>query len=168
MSRLLAAALTCVALAWLALLLLAPFVPREASLVYHFASGVCHQRPERSFSLAGAQLPVCARCFGLYASGALAAAAAHLRLRASARQARGPAVLTPRAARILFAAAAAPTVVTVAAEWVGVASPSNLARAVASIPLGAAAGWIFVRMLLAEAEHVRTERSERRSASAAK
>ena len=34
---------------------------------------ICHQRPERSFHLAGAQLPVCARCLGLYAGGAAGA-----------------------------------------------------------------------------------------------
>ncbi len=163
MHRALPAALTAVAVVWLGLLLLAPLVPREASLVYQFASGVCHQRPERSFSLAGAQLPVCARCFGLYLSGAIAAAAAYLaRLRRPA-SARLRLTASARQARILFAVAAAPTVLTVAAEWIGIASPSNLARAVASLPLGAAAGWLFVRMLLAEAgRHPRTERSERR------
>ncbi len=150
MHRVLPAALTAAALVWLALLLFAPFVPRHTSLVYQFASGVCHQRPERSFSLAGTQLPVCARCVGLYLSGAIAAAAAWL--------GSGGAGLSPRHARILFAAAAAPTVLTVGAEWIGLASPSNLARAIASLPLGAAAGWLFVRMLLAEASGRREQR----------
>ncbi len=38
-----------------------------------FAAGglICHQRPERSFFLDGQQFPVCARCTGLYLSGAL-------------------------------------------------------------------------------------------------
>jgi uncharacterized membrane protein len=159
MPRVLPVALTAVALVWLALLLLAPFAPREAALVYQYASGVCHQKPERSFRLAGTPLPVCARCFGLYASGAAAAAAAML-----ARGRPGGTVPGRRAARLVLAAAALPTVVTVAAEWIGVASPSNLTRAIASLPLGAAAGWLFVRMLLAEARHLRTERG----ASAAK
>ena len=142
MHRVLPAALTAVALVWLALLLLAPLVPREAALVYRYASGVCHQRPERSFRLAGRPLPVCARCFGLYASGAIAAAVA-MGVRAS----RDGVIPGPRTARIVFAVAAAPTVLTVAAEWIGLAPFSNLARAVASVPLGAAAGWLFVRML---------------------
>ncbi len=160
MHRVLPAALTAAALVWLALLLLAPFVPRQASIVYQFASGVCHQRPERSFSLAGTPLPVCARCLGLYLSGAIAAAAAWLGLRptASARQARLRPTASARQARVLFAAAAAPTVLTVGAEWIGLASPSNLARAIASLPLGAAAGWLFVRMLLAEAAGRRERR----------
>ena len=42
-------------------------------VVLIFAAGglVCHQRPERSFFVDGHQLPVCARCTGLYLSGAL-------------------------------------------------------------------------------------------------
>lgn len=144
MPRLLAAALTTAALAWIVLLLASPLVPRRFALVYQFASGICHQRPERSFHLAGAPLPVCARCFGLYLSGAIAAGGALLLGR------RGASAAT-RTVRIVFAAAAAPTVLTVAAEWLGLASPSNLARALAGLPLGAAAGWLFVRMLLFEA-----------------
>ena len=45
------------------------------------AGRVCHQRPERSFHVAGVQLPVCARCTGLYVSGAAGALAALARLR---------------------------------------------------------------------------------------
>src|SRR5262245_32312506 len=41
-----------------------------ASLIYLAGSVVCHQRPERSFHLAAVQLPVCARCTGLYLGGA--------------------------------------------------------------------------------------------------
>ena len=41
---------------------------------YAAGSIVCHQIPERSFHIAGVQLPVCARCTGLYA-GALAGVA---------------------------------------------------------------------------------------------
>ena len=33
---------------------------------------ICHQNPERSLTLAGATLPLCARCFGLYAGFGLA------------------------------------------------------------------------------------------------
>lgn len=145
MPRVLAAALTGAALAWVILLLAAPLAPRESVLVYALAGEVCHQRADRSFHLAGAPLPVCARCFALYASGAAAAAIAWLlgRWNATAPGAR--------AARLLFAAAAAPTVVTVALERLGLAAPSNLARALSALPLGAVAGWLFVRALLAEA-----------------
>src|SRR5262245_11882327 len=40
-------------------------------LVYGIGSGICHQLPERSFYLWGRQLPVCARCAGIYAGAAL-------------------------------------------------------------------------------------------------
>ena len=161
MHRLLPAALTGVAVVWLALLLLAPVMPRQAAVVYELGGRVCHQRPERSFHLAGIQLPVCARCLGLYASGTMAAAAAWLVTR------RTGTVPDARAARLLFAVAAAPTMLTVALEWLGLIDPSNLARALASLPLGGAAGWLFVRMLLVE-PRPRTERSGPRSASGAK
>ena len=145
MRRVLPAALTVAATVWLTLLVTAPSFPREMAVVYQFAGRVCHQRPERSFHLAGGQLPVCARCFGLYASGAIAAVAAWL-------STRGPRVLiTAGTARLAFAAAALPTVFTVALEWLRLAHPSNTARAIAALPLGAVAGWIFVRMLLIEA-----------------
>jgi uncharacterized membrane protein len=155
--RLLPAALTGAAVAWVALLLVAPVMPRESAIVYELGGRVCHQRPERSFHLGGVQLPVCARCLGLYASGAAAAVAAWL------VTLRSGGVPGSRGARLLFALAAAPTVATVALEWLGLISPANLTRAVASLPLGGAAGFLFVRMLLAEARP-RTERS----ASAAK
>ena len=64
-------------------LLLAPVAaarPQASSLGYGYAfvmyaasSLICHQRPERSFYLLGAQLPVCARCMGIYAGAAVAA-----------------------------------------------------------------------------------------------
>ncbi|MBU6997442.1 MAG: DUF2085 domain-containing protein [Theionarchaea archaeon] len=34
--------------------------------MYLFFSPVCHQLPQRSFHIAGHQLPVCARCTGIY------------------------------------------------------------------------------------------------------
>ena len=42
-----------------------PFV----SPVYYFYGHVCHQIAERSFSLAGQPLAVCARCLGIYVGG---------------------------------------------------------------------------------------------------
>ena len=142
MHRVLPAALSAGASIWLLLLLAAPL---ESALVFIYDIGarICHQRPERSFHLAGVPLPVCARCFGLYLSGAAGAVAA-----SAAR--RSPRSIDARRARLVFAVAALPTLTTVAIEWLGLAIPSNIVRAVASLPLGAAAGWIFVRMLRAE------------------
>lgn len=149
MSRLLAVALTAASVAWVALLIAAPLVLARApgspsiAVLYTAAGLVCHQRPERSFAIAGTQLPVCARCLGLYAAGAAGAVAA---LAVGARRLRGGS----RAVRVALALAAAPTIVTVVVEWVALAVPSNAVRAVAALPLGAAAGWIFVQLLLDE------------------
>src|SRR5262245_24389943 len=46
-----------------------------SAAVYQIGSLVCHQLPNRSFHFWGAQLPVCARCTGLYVGAALAALA---------------------------------------------------------------------------------------------
>lgn len=113
-----------------------PGIATPAAIVYAGSSRICHQRPERSFHLAGVQLPVCARCVGLYASGALGALVAW-------RGARRPAARH----RTLLLAAAAPTALTWTIEAAGLAGFSNTARALAALPLGAAAGWVFVEML---------------------
>ena len=98
-----AAGVTCAAVVWLTLILTSPValsrgrLPALTLAVYQAGSLVCHQRPERSFHLAGVQLPVCARCFGLYLSGA-----AGLTVASRSRRA-----LSARAARTLLALAAA-------------------------------------------------------------
>ena len=146
MQRLLPAALAAAAFFWLAMLVIAPYAvssgeaPVAGALIYRAGAVVCHQRADRSFHLAGLQLPVCARCTGLYASGAVAALAAWM----------GFPVL-PRRTRLMLLLAALPTAITVALEWWGVAQFSNSTRALASVPLGGAAAWIFVRTLRAEA-----------------
>lgn len=142
MSRLLAVGLTGVAVFWAALIFAAPLALRSAtaggpvSALYAASSRICHQRPERSLSVAGLQMPVCARCSGLYVSAALGTLLAWPRRRGSAP--------VPRS--LLFAAAL-PTAVTFALEVTGVMRFSNVMRAVAALPLGAFAGWLFVRML---------------------
>lgn len=141
--RTLAAALTIAAIAWLATILAAPYAIRahsaapvtSAAVAYRCASFICHQRPERSFHLAGIQLPVCARCFGLYLSGAIGAVAGW----AGARRLRD--------ARTLLVVTAIPTALTWSLEMAGLAHPSNTVRAVSALPLGAAVGWVLVRML---------------------
>ena len=143
--RLLAVLLTSAAVLWMAAIFLAPAGVRDggprllAAGVYGAAALVCHQRPERSFHLDSVKLPVCARCTGLYVSGALGALIAWL----------GRATV-PRHARMNLVAAAIPTALTVAAEWLQIASPDNVARAAAALPLGALAAWMFVRLLRAE------------------
>jgi uncharacterized membrane protein len=146
MPRLLPGALAAAALLWLALLVTAPFAisagtaPAAGALLYRAGAIVCHQRPDRSFYLAGLPLAVCARCTALYAAGAVAAALALT----------GRAVM-PRRMRATLIAAALPTAITVALESSGLAEFPNGTRALSALPLGFAAGWIFVRMSKAEA-----------------
>jgi uncharacterized membrane protein len=146
MSRWLAAGLAIVSTVWVVIVLVAPFALADgwpaAWLVYHAASGICHQRPERSFHLADVAMPVCARCFGLYVSGSMGALAAWLPLRLTDASAGR--------ARILLAVAALPTIVSWGLEWFGVMSISSAVRAVAAVPLGAGVGWLLVRSLRAE------------------
>ncbi len=148
MSRL-AIVLTAGAFVWAALLLLAPGAAAHGVsspfvlLIYEAAGLVCHQRPERSFHLSGVPLPVCARCFGLYASGAVGALFAWV----AAPDTRA---VPSHRARLLLGAAAVPTVATVAVEWLQLGHPSSAARAVAALPLGAASGWLTVTLLRGE------------------
>jgi uncharacterized membrane protein len=145
-ARVIALILTAGAALWMAALIAAPLAAAHADtsaaafLIYRAAALVCHQNPDRSFHLLDVPMPVCARCAGLYASGMVAACLAWF----------GPPSVSRRTP-VLLALAAAPTVITVAIEWTGLAHPGNGGRAVASLTLGAAAGWVFVRMLRAEA-----------------
>lgn len=111
-----------------------------AALVYAVGSRVCHQRTERSFHLAGAQLPVCARCTALYLAGLLGCALALW-------QVAGP--CDAAGARARLACAAVPSLLTLVVEWSGVADPGNLTRAVAALPLGAALAWLSAAALRA-------------------
>ena len=132
------------AVAWLALLVAAPWLPVIATaLTYAFGSLICHQIPERSFYLGTIQLPVCARCLGIYAGFAAAASLTILRhpVPGSDPTSRG---LTPR--QILIAGAM-PTAVTWLVEWAGVWQTSNAERAVAGAPLGIAVGVMVIGAL---------------------
>jgi uncharacterized membrane protein len=114
-----------------------PLVSFTAAGIYAAGSRVCHQRPERSFRIGGGPMPVCARCTGLYLS---AAAAAPLALLLA-----GP--LAVRRARVMVLLASLPTLLTWGAEVAGLAHPSNLSRAAAAVPLGAAAAWLVIGIL---------------------
>lgn len=124
---------------WVAALVAAPLAartwPMVAAVVYAIGALICHQQPDRSFHVAGAQLPVCARCFGLYAGAALGAIGWWGWRLAGASRTQVPA---PGAR--LVALAAVPTGVTVAGALTGLGDPSNLWRALLAVPLGAAAG----------------------------
>ena len=113
--------------------------PVLGAAVHRVGALVCHQRPERSFLSNGRPFAVCARCTGLYLSGALGALIGWIGL-----------ARTPRHIRRMLVVAALPTAATVAVEGVGLNGLSNPIRAVAGLPLGATAGWLFVHMLRAE------------------
>lgn len=133
--------------AWLLLIIAAPVVAsrgpargwlfRAAALSYLGGGVVCHQRPERSFHLAGSQMPVCARCTGLYAAAPFGLAAALLPVSARLRRATHPA-----RARWLLLAALAPIAFSVAAEWGGLRAPSNVERFLTGLPAGFVVAWI--------------------------
>lgn len=141
MPRLLAVALTVGSAAWVAILLAAALVPDPgfAPAVHQFAAAICHQRPERSFAVDARTLAVCARCLALYVAGAAGALAGWIGGRSA-----------PRHARVLLFVTAAPTIATIPIEWLGFSPLSNVIRAAAAVPFGAAAGWSFVRALRAE------------------
>jgi uncharacterized membrane protein len=103
-----------------------------ALVIYAIGAVICHQRPERSFHLWGSQLPVCARCTGIYL-GAAAAAVVSLMRRPSLR---------PAASRALLIVAALPTLATLAYEWTTAQMPPNGVRAATGAVLGAALAWI--------------------------
>lgn len=127
---------------WIALLVAAPVLPASVGVVvYAIGSLICHQLPERSFHLAGSQLPVCARCLGIYVG--LSSGAAFTWMRASDERSTSA---YARSVRRFAALAAAPTAVTVALESIGAWQPANLTRAVAGLPLG-----FFIGLVVANA-----------------
>jgi uncharacterized membrane protein len=140
-------AVAAAALAWAAALIAAPVLPVPiAGTLYAFCSLICHQLPARSFHVAGAQLPVCARCFGIYA-GAAAALVAALPLVRSRQPSPGPsaAMFSARDPRHLIVAGAVPTAVTVILESAGIWSTSNVVRAATGALLGAALAWTLAQ-----------------------
>jgi uncharacterized membrane protein len=104
--------------------------------IYKLGGFVCHQLPERSFQLWTMQMPVCARCAGIYAGGAAAALASALVGRGS----KGPAI-----GRTALLVAMMPTLATSLLELTTGWMPGGWLRALAGAPLGAAAAWLIVR-----------------------
>lgn len=140
--RLLAAA----AMIWLSALVVGAFIASRpeagsvgyliSAVIYEVGSVICHQRPDRSFHVWSAQLPVCARCLGIYAGAAMTAMAAAITpFRTDRDSAPG------RAMRAVLLAAL-PTALTLAYEWTTGVTPGNWTRAVAGFLLGATIAWV--------------------------
>ena len=165
------------ALSWAALLVAAPFLasrPHASTLasalivgVYGIGSLICHQLPERSYHLWAAQMPVCARCTGIYVGAVLGALGARpLRVlgarafpplgarafqppgarafQASDHGGRSSESLALRRSRLLLLLAVMPTLATLACEWSTGEMPSHAIRAAAGIPIGLVAAWLVV------------------------
>jgi uncharacterized membrane protein len=110
-----------------------------ALVVYAAGSVICHQRPERSFHLLGAQMPVCARCAGLYAGTAVAAIIVWLKQPLPVR-------FTSSAPRRILLACALPTAATLLYEWTTGQATGNWLRLASGAPLGAAVAWVLLRV----------------------
>ena len=131
--------LALLATAWLVLIVAAPLLPIPiAGALYAIGSHICHQRPDRSFHLLTAQLPVCGRCTGLYAGAALGASAAALAAPIRDFAARS-------SARAVLVLGAVPTGLTLACEWAGLWKGSNVVRAAAGLPLGIVVALVVVQ-----------------------
>jgi uncharacterized membrane protein len=115
--------------------------------IYLAASRICHQRDDRSFHTHGVRWPVCGRCSGLYAAAPIGAIAA-----ASARRRRRR---RPDRPLVWLAVAAVPSMGTLLAEWLHLATVSNAARALSAVPLGAAIAFAIVRVAAGRAESIR-------------
>ena len=107
------------------------------AFAYAVGGVICHQLPDRSFFVDGRQLPVCARCTGLYASG-LIGFVGWMAVKSVRRWRR--LVVAPRVALAIVAAAAIPTALSYVTGITGVWDGSNLTRAALAVPLGVAAG----------------------------
>ena len=110
-----------------------------ALVSYFVGSLVCHQRPDRSFHLFAVQMPVCARCVGMYAGAAGAALVATLSEWSRPKLMRDEAAHLGRM-RWLLIASALPSAATLMYE-LAAGTPGNWIRAASGVPLGAAVAW---------------------------
>lgn len=142
--------------AWLLMLVASPHLlahdhksgagAMAAAATYVAGGVVCHQQPARSFHLWDTQMPVCARCSGLYALApfGLVLALGRGGRRADSRTSAGWAQSgwSTRWLRVVLLVTAVPTLMTVGAELVGVIDSSNMLRAVSALPLGFSVSWV--------------------------
>lgn len=136
-------ALALASVIWLVAIFAAPYAARRAAPgspaavlavgTYLIGSVICHQQARRSFHLDGVQLPVCARCAGIYLAAPFGAFCGWLfrrRRRVDPARWRTPLVL-----------AALPTAVTVVLEWVSGTMIPGPIRFAAGVPIGFVVMW---------------------------
>jgi uncharacterized membrane protein len=143
-------------LAWAALLVLVPFLASRSHAstlgtavvlgVYGIGSLICHQLPMRSYRLWSAQMPVCARCAGIYFGAAISAIVfpAAQPFRAARAGVGRPTTLLDGSPRVSLALAALPSAITLVYEWTTGDTPSNAVRFAAGVPIGAVVAWLVV------------------------
>jgi uncharacterized membrane protein len=127
------AALITLSLAWIALILAAPWLmaerhPLASAALYQGFSAVCHQIPERSFYFRGYSMGVCSRCASIYAGFVIG-----LLLYPFARDLREGA-FPPR---WILIAAAIPTVIDFTGGVLGLFTNTFLSRSLTGILFGA-------------------------------
>jgi len=168
--RIAAWALAAAAVLWAASLPVAAYAASQSSGrspsgffalgIYTMGSFICHQRPERSFHLWSVQLPVCARCVGIYLGASIAATAAVVgaelgrpnvdpRPNVEGRASSAPTSESTVAQRIMIVLVAAlPAIATLVYEWLSGVAPSNTVRAATGVILGMVTAWLVVRETL--------------------
>jgi uncharacterized membrane protein len=109
------------------------WVLRASAVVYALGGVICHQRPERSFRRSGVQVPVCARCEGLYLAAPFGIAGLMVTRHRYRRVIRSRSTW-----RWIILAASSWTAVTLLWEWTTGEMTSNVVRAIAGGVLGAA------------------------------
>lgn len=124
-------------------------IGQAAGLVYAAGSLVCHQRPDRSYHPWGAQVPVCARCLGIYLAVPLGVAL----VLAGRRRRPAPDAEAARATwRRIVLLACLPTALTVLWEWTTGDRTPDLVRAVAGVALGGPVAAFLAAALLGDVQ----------------
>ena len=112
--------------------------PRPAvwasALTYRAGAVICHQQDARSLHVGGVRMPVCSRCFGLYAGGAAGAMLAAGWILAARRPLRLPLARWRWAVLVC----GLPTLAAWAGEHVAGLPVAGPARALLALPIGAA------------------------------
>jgi hypothetical protein len=109
-----------------------------AAATYRAGAVICHQQDVRSLHVSGVRMPVCARCFGLYAGGGLGAVVAAGWVFATSRPGRRPAAMGLSSMRRAALGSAVPTLLAWGAEHLVGVPVAEVPRALAAVPLGAA------------------------------